>query len=206
MWCPARERRAGARSAPVDLRGGPGFGAEPQGLHGAHTATYSDLMDVDEWLPEEAIQDQTRIHRQIRRNGRIYEVTASATADERLALNFSSCNDDGELISHLSGEIPPEDLAVAADVLQSILHGLASIYGTPGDGRAYTVAQKRLRHPNAYARWTEEEEERLRERFRAGATISQLSKDFGRVEGGIRSRLVRLGELPPATVTKPGSS
>ncbi|GIJ30504.1 hypothetical protein Vqi01_56660 [Micromonospora qiuiae] len=164
-------------------------------------------MDVDEWLHEEAIQDRTRIHRQIRRNGRIYEITASTTADERLALEFSSCNDDGgELITHLSGEIPPEDLAVAADVLQAVLSGLASIYGTPGDGRAYTVAQKRLRHPNAYARWTEEEENRLRERFRAGATVTQLSKEFGRVEGGIRSRLVRLGELPADAITGPKQS
>lgn len=162
-------------------------------------------MDVDEWLPEEALRDQTRIHRQIRRNGRIYELTASATADERLALEFSSCNDDGELISHLGGEIPPEDLMVAADVLQAVLRGLASIYGTPEDSRAYTVAQKRLRHPNAYAKWTEEEEGRLRERFRAGATIAQLSKEFGRVEGGIRSRLERLGELPPDGVMQPSS-
>jgi DNA helicase-2/ATP-dependent DNA helicase PcrA len=59
--------------------------------------------------------------------------------------------------------------------------------------KSYDVTKTRAEHPKAYARWTKEEEELLRKQFLAGIKISQLAKTLGRKQGGIRSRLRRLG-------------
>lgn len=57
---------------------------------------------------------------------------------------------------------------------------------------AYRMADVRAAHPNAYARWTPDEEERLVERFRAGTSIAELARGLGRQPSGIRSRLKKL--------------
>jgi hypothetical protein len=51
--------------------------------------------------------------------------------------------------------------------------------------------------PNTHARWTQEEEDRLARGYRMGLTLDQLAELHGRVTGGIASRLVRLGLIPP---------
>jgi predicted Holliday junction resolvase-like endonuclease len=47
-------------------------------------------------------------------------------------------------------------------------------------------------HPRAYEPWSEHEDDRLRRLFRQGVTIEQLSVEFQRQSGGIRSRLQKL--------------
>jgi hypothetical protein len=45
----------------------------------------------------------------------------------------------------------------------------------------------------AGARWTTEDDLRLRELFQEGTPISQLARDFNRTYGAIRARLKKLG-------------
>lgn len=54
----------------------------------------------------------------------------------------------------------------------------------------------RKTYPRAYEHWTGNEEEKLKARFKEGATINNLAKEFQRKPGGIYSRLRRLGLLP----------
>ncbi|MEE1766838.1 hypothetical protein PUR34_01020 [Streptomyces sp. JV185] len=57
--------------------------------------------------------------------------------------------------------------------------------------KAYSVEEKRRLHPNAYKPWDPEDEQRLAERCAQGASLSDLSQEFGRNEGAIASRLLR---------------
>ena len=58
-------------------------------------------------------------------------------------------------------------------------------------GLSYMDRQKQL-YSNAYAPWTEEEEQDLLFHYKQGKTISELVKIFQRNEGAIRSRLKKL--------------
>lgn len=52
---------------------------------------------------------------------------------------------------------------------------------------------KRLNYPRHGARWDDAEDQLLRDRVAAGATVSQLAAHHQRTPGGIRSRLAKLG-------------
>ncbi|MFJ6438298.1 hypothetical protein [Streptomyces sp. NPDC091416] len=58
--------------------------------------------------------------------------------------------------------------------------------------------QRRLQHSNSHARWTEQEEAQLARRCADGAPVAQLSKEFGRSELAIESRLLKTGAHGPA--------
>ena len=60
-------------------------------------------------------------------------------------------------------------------------------------GLSYMDRQKQL-YSNAYAPWTEEEEQDLLFHYKQGKTVSELVELFQRNEGAIRSRLRKLGE------------
>jgi hypothetical protein len=64
--------------------------------------------------------------------------------------------------------------------------------------KAYTVEEKRQLHPNAYKPWTPDEEAALALRCAQGASLSELSQEFGRNEGAIASRLTRIDAHGPA--------
>lgn len=61
-----------------------------------------------------------------------------------------------------------------------------------GESKAYHVEQIRRKHPKAYAKWTEEEDIRLRAEYAQGKTINELAEVFQRHPGAIRSRLQKL--------------
>jgi hypothetical protein len=91
------------------------------------------------------------------------------------------------VVSEISGGISPTDLPSVADVVSATLAGLVALH---------TVAPARSgRRLNHGARWTDEDDARLIERHRQGATQRELMDEFGRSRGGIRSRLIHLGEL-----------
>lgn len=48
-------------------------------------------------------------------------------------------------------------------------------------------------YPNAYRPWNKEQDEKLRELFVNGSSVTNLAKIFGRKNGAIRSRLIKLG-------------
>ena len=64
-----------------------------------------------------------------------------------------------------------------------------------GEGKAYDVEQIRREYPKAYAKWTEEEDTRLRNEYTQGRTANELAKSFQRKPSAIRSRLRKLGLL-----------
>jgi hypothetical protein len=63
--------------------------------------------------------------------------------------------------------------------------------------KAYSVNEKRQEHPNAYKKWTSEDDQRLREEFAKGSSISELAELLQRQESAIQSRLKRLGMSEP---------
>jgi hypothetical protein len=59
--------------------------------------------------------------------------------------------------------------------------------------KSYTVSDVRLRYPNAYEKWSNEQDKFLKENFPKGMTVSQLAKHLQRKPGAIRSRIKKLG-------------
>ncbi|MEU9211800.1 hypothetical protein AB0D27_28670 [Streptomyces sp. NPDC048415] len=57
------------------------------------------------------------------------------------------------------------------------------------------MEDKRKAHPNAYMPWTEQDEQDLAARCAQGASLAQLAREFGRNEGAIASRLMKIGRL-----------
>ncbi|MGC5530419.1 hypothetical protein [Streptomyces sp. SR-10] len=68
----------------------------------------------------------------------------------------------------------------------------------PEAPKAYTVEAKRQLHPNAYKPWEPEDEQRLAKRCAQGASLAALAQEFGRNEGAIASRLLKIQAEGPA--------
>ena len=58
--------------------------------------------------------------------------------------------------------------------------------------KAYTMEEKRTKHPNAYRPWTKEDDDKLLQLSASGKSVSELCKIFGRNRGAITSRLNKL--------------
>ena len=122
-----------------------------------------------------------------------YHITAAGGGEEPIDLVLAGRDREGRVLSSLTGEIRPADLAEVTELVTSTLAGLLAVRQPPA---------ARRRPGNQGARWSAEDDERLVRRHREGAPERVLMAEFGRTRGGIRSRLEHLGELPPAdTVT-----
>ena len=132
-----------------------------------------------------------------------YQVTAFPTEDRRIDLCIVSSDGDGHVVSEISGGIAPSDLVGLTDVLTSTLAGLIAMTQPPFSARAAPPPGRHGRYPNRGARWTPADDERLVARYRAGARPRELMEEFGRSNGGIRSRLEFLGELAPGGRWRP---
>ncbi|MET8813544.1 hypothetical protein ABZW47_16215 [Streptomyces sp. NPDC004549] len=64
--------------------------------------------------------------------------------------------------------------------------------------KAYTVEDKRKSYPHAYAPWSAEDDQLLAERCGQGVPLAELSREFGRNEGGIAARLKKINAVGPA--------
>ena len=132
-----------------------------------------------------------------------YQVTAFPTDDRRIELCIVSSDGDGHVVSEISGGITPADLTGLTDVLTSTLAGLIAMTQPP-PSRAAPPPGRPVRHPNQGVRWAADDDERLVRRFREGARARELMEEFGRSNGGIRSRLEHLGEIPPGGPLRAG--
>lgn len=74
----------------------------------------------------------------------------------------------------------------------------------PARSRGRTLAEKRRRHPRAYERWPEEEDEQLRAEHAQGVSVAEMCEVHGRNRGAIVARLERLG-LPISPEPEPDS-
>ena len=60
---------------------------------------------------------------------------------------------------------------------------------------SYSVEEIRQQYSNAYAKWSQQEDILLTQRFHEGKKVFELSEEFKRQPGSIRSRLRKLGLL-----------
>ena len=68
------------------------------------------------------------------------------------------------------------------------------------DAKKIGFAKIREKHPKAYTAWTKEEDEMLKESFNNGIPVESLAETFGRKEGAIRMRLMKLGMVDEESV------
>lgn len=87
----------------------------------------------------------------------------------------------------------PADEAVARYSLSQVL----SLRFDPPAGRG-SLSRPDPAHPNAYRRWTEEDETALVAAHHRGDPIDEIAVSLGRRRGAIRARLIALGLLEPA--------
>ena len=55
------------------------------------------------------------------------------------------------------------------------------------------MEQEKMKHKQAYSKWTDEEEKRLTDEFKAGMSFAEMATLHDRGEGAIKSRLIQLG-------------
>ena len=69
----------------------------------------------------------------------------------------------------------------------------AETESAPSTASPKTLEKIRDQHPNAYRKWTQEEEAEVVLKFKNGRSIKNISTLTGRQVGGIRARLIKLG-------------
>ena len=99
------------------------------------------------------------------------------------------------VLTYLDGR-PPVELDISEGEAEAIL-GRRAI-GTKRPRKAWTVGDKRKSHPRAYERWSPEEDAVLDRLHREGRPVKDMASELGRQVGAVRSRLVKLGRLPPS--------
>jgi hypothetical protein len=115
-----------------------------------------------------------------------------------VALEFTGADPDGRIVAEGNLLIDLAGLPEASSFLWRTLEGLAALNGQrPGRRPA---ARTRPRPPNAGQPWTEENCERLRQRWMgspettaAHELLSELGAEFGRTRSAIRAQVSRLG-------------
>ena len=85
--------------------------------------------------------------------------------------------------------------AAAAEALALNAGGQArpTITGEDAGGNAYSVAEIRQEHAQAYRKWDDAQDEELRGHFQAGWNVEEIARRMERQPGGIRSRIEKLG-------------
>lgn len=95
---------------------------------------------------------------------------------------------------------PTEVLALDGDeiVERWPVDVVVGIHPVPGSGSGgLTLAEKRRRHKRAYERWTDDEDDELRDEHGAGRTVAEMAAAHQRNRGAIEARRVRLGLVDP---------
>ncbi len=109
---------------------------------------------------------------------------------------------------HTYEQILVQDLAMtyhdifraAAEALRLTSQTQPQVQPGSGPSKAYDVSDIRLDHARAYAPWTAEDDDKLRQLFHSGANAADMGAALQRQPGAIRSRLVKLN------LTRPGSA
>jgi hypothetical protein len=152
-------------------------------------------MDDYEYAPEVSRPSRLVLDRHLTVGRNRYRLIASGTGDQRIGLTVTGRDDDGIVVSEISGGISLDDLPAVAELVSSALDGLVAV-SRPG-----RTPPPSKRFPNQGARWSAEDDARLVRRHREGAAEPALMAEFSRSRGGIRARLERLerlGEIAPS--------
>jgi hypothetical protein len=131
---------------------------------------------------------------------RTCQFSITPIGDGRCELSLLSCDHEGQVLTDLSGTVAPDDLELLLRVLPLELVTMGSwarpLFPSPLELPG-NLTERRKKHPNLYAKWTDEDDERLRELHGTGSSVADLADDLGRSHGGVTARLVKLGLLPP---------
>src|SRR3954453_852910 len=127
-----------------------------------------------------ASSSQVSLDRRLTAGPISYHVTAAGDGEAPIDLVLARRDRDGRVLSSLTGESRPADLADVTDLITSTLAGLVAVR---------QQARVRRRPGNHGLRWSAEDDERLVERHRSGTPERELMAEFNRSRGGIRSRL-----------------
>ncbi len=108
--------------------------------------------------------------------------------------------EDSEAAEEAFGKISPAELSKMHGNFIKAAGGTIE-KGSKKAGKAKVVesglspafAELRAVHPQAYRRWSEEEQGKLVELFKNGKSIKDLAEELGRKEGGIKARLIKVG-------------
>ena len=73
-----------------------------------------------------------------------------------------------------------------------LIDSLESRFPNPKPPQKNHIQQAKAQHANAYARWNDADDSRLKQLYSDGKTIGELMSIFGRNQGGITSRLHKL--------------
>ncbi|MFK0187874.1 hypothetical protein ACIQV1_27125 [Streptomyces rubiginosohelvolus] len=130
-----------------------------------------------------------------------YERTWSPADSTRLADRFRTQRDFGALAQEFNCR--RNDIYRRLLELELITAPAQRRQGRPPQPQAAptpspVLQQRRLQHSNSHARWSEQEEAQLARQCAGGASVTQLSQDFGRSELAIESRLLKIGADGPA--------
>ncbi len=88
-----------------------------------------------------------------------------------------------------TGEVLPEDHLLHH---RDCVRALSIIVSAAGEG-ASARGPSKSKPTNAGLPWTQSDDERLKQVFSSGKSVSEISRDFERTVGAINSRLERLG-------------
>jgi hypothetical protein len=124
---------------------------------------------------------------------RTCQISATPAPDGRWEFSLITNDADGQVLTDLTGMVAPDDVEL---ILSALPMEIATMGIWGGPPRA--VVERRRKHPRLYTKWTEEHEAYLVERFREGASCTEIAEELGRTVGGVKARLVRLGQLTPA--------
>ena len=78
------------------------------------------------------------------------------------------------------------------DVEQFAEAFLRTLINFQGATREDIIREARKKHPNAFVKWSEDEEAKLRVLFNGGNSIADISKELGRGESAISARLKKM--------------
>jgi hypothetical protein len=112
-----------------------------------------------------------------------------------LQVSVTSRDEQGRVATELRGAIDRRDLHPLAHVLGGELRTLGAWERMPQESYEEMVTRVRRTHGNAYTPWRADEERDLLVRFRAGASLPELSQALGRSPTALYGRLVQLGEI-----------
>lgn len=66
----------------------------------------------------------------------------------------------------------------------------------------YKITEIRKKSPQAYKKWSIEEEQQITEKYQTGKSIKEIACQMQRQPGAIRSRLTKLGLIPIAPISE----
>lgn len=110
-------------------------------------------------------------------------------ADGTASVTFDATAADAIPVGNLRGTIALEDLIPVTKALTATLGSAAKALGLTKSKYAAELDEVRSSHPRAGLPWSADEDARLIDRYRGGASLLELSTELERNIGGIASRL-----------------